>query len=143
MNVRQISVFLENRAGRMADVSHLLGENGINIRAVSLADTHDFGIVRLIVNDVDRALQILRAHKFTVHDTEVIAIAIPDEPGGLAKVLDLMARENLNIGYLYGFVEQPGKSAILIFRFEDMGRAGQVIAKNRFHVLDGDELYQL
>ncbi|MGC9326315.1 MAG: ACT domain-containing protein, partial [Candidatus Hinthialibacter sp.] len=114
MAVRQISVFLENRAGRMAEVTQILGENGVNIRAVSLADTHDFGIVRLIVNDVEQALSILQAKQFTVHDTEVIAVSIPDEPGGLAKTLNLFSRENVNISYLYGFVEKPGSSAILI-----------------------------
>lgn len=143
MQVRQISVFLENRAGRMAEVAELLGQNGVNIRAVSLADTHDFGIVRLIVNDVDKALQLLRAHKFTVHDTEVIAISISDEPGGLANVLDLFGREKLNVGYLYGFVEKPATSAILIFRFEEMDRAIQVIKAHGLRLLSGDELYEL
>lgn len=143
MNVRQISVFLEHRAGRMADVSQLLGENGVNIRAISLADTHDFGIVRLIVNDVDKALQLLRAAKFTVHDTEVVAISIPDEPGGLARTLNLFGRENLNVGYIYGFVERPGKSAILIFRFEEMDRAIEVIQANNLRLLSGEELYEL
>lgn len=127
----------------MAEVALLLGQNGVNIRAVSLADTHDFGIVRLIVNNVDKALEVLRAQKFTVHDTEVVAISISDEPGGLANILGLFGREKLNVGYLYGFVEKPGASAILIFRFEEMNRAIRVIQANGLRLLSGEELYEL
>ncbi len=143
MKLRQISVFVENRIGRVAELTHLLGENNINIRAVSLADTHDFGIVRLIVNHVDSALEILREHKFTVHDTEVVAISIPDEPDGLAKVLFMLSEEELDVGYLYGFVEQTGKNAILIFRFEEVDRAIEIINSKGLRTISGEELYKM
>ena len=143
MKLRQISVFVENRIGRVAELTHLLGENDINIRAVSLADTHDFGIVRLIVNDVDRALDVLRKQKFTVHDTEVVAISIPDEPNGLANVLFMLGEEELDVGYLYGFVEQTGKNAILIFRFEEVDRAIETINAKGLRIISGEELYRI
>ncbi|MBD3265555.1 ACT domain-containing protein [bacterium] len=141
MRPRQISVFVENRTGRIAEVTKVLGDAGVNIRAVSLADTHDFGIVRLIVNDVEKALQILRQEKFTVMDTEVIAAEIPDEPGALAKILELLGQESVNVEYLYGFNELGAGRAILIFRFEETEHAVKVLEKYEVKLLDGDALY--
>ncbi len=143
MKLRQISVFVENRTGRVAEVSKLLGDGGVNIRVVSLADTHDFGIIRLIVNDVDKALQILRDNKFTALDTEVVAIEIDDEPGGLAKILEELSAQGVNIEYLYGFVERPGEKAILVFRFEDIPHAVKVLEQRGVRILSGEQLYEL
>ncbi|RJP24270.1 MAG: ACT domain-containing protein [Candidatus Omnitrophota bacterium] len=143
MKLRQISVFVENRTGRVAEVTRLLGKGGINIRVVSLADTHDFGIIRLIVNDVDKALQILRDNQFTALDTEVVAVEIPDEPGGLAKILEYLGHNNVNIEYLYGFVERPGEQAILIFRFEELDHAVRVLTEQGAKILSGKQLYEL
>ncbi len=143
MKLRQISIFVENRTGRVAEVSKRLGEGGVNIRAVSLADTHDFGIIRLIVNDVDLALKILRENNFTAMDTEVVAVEIPDEPGGLAKILEFLGENNVNIEYLYGFVEKPGEQAILIFRFEELDHALNVLQEHGVRILNGEQLYQL
>ena len=143
MKVRQISVFVENRTGRVAEVTKTLGDGGVNIRVASLADTHDFGIVRLIVDDVDKALDLLRVNRFTALATEVVAVQIPDEPGGLARILEVLGREGINVEYLYGFVERPGQQAILIFRFEDNEKAIQILQKESVRLLEGDALYRL
>jgi hypothetical protein len=100
---KQISVFLENKAGRLSHVTRVLGEAGINIRALSIADTSDFGILRIIVSDPEKAYRILKEANFTVSETEVIAVQVPDSPGGLATVLEQMSDANLNIEYLYAF----------------------------------------
>ncbi len=108
MKVEQISVFLENKAGRLAEVTRSLGEAGINIRALSLADTTDFGILRLIVDNYDAAREMLKSKGFTVGKTEVVAIEVPDHPGGLAQVLNTLAQANINVEYMYAFVQHSG-----------------------------------
>lgn len=143
MKLRQISVFVENRTGRVAEVTEILRDGKINIRAVTLADTHDFGIVRLIVDKVDEALNILRSNKFTVLDTEVVALEIPDAPGSLCNVLETLSKEELNIEYLYGFVERSGDQAILIFRFEDVDKAVEALKSTNLRILSGEDLYKL
>ena len=96
MRVMQISIFLENKSGRLSEVTKVLGDNGINIRALSLADTTDFGILRLIVNDTDKASNVLKENGFTVGKTEVIAVEVDDRPGGLARILKILNQENIN-----------------------------------------------
>jgi hypothetical protein len=105
MKVEQISIFLENKPGALAEVTRILGDSGINIRALSLADTKDFGILRLIVNDNDRARQVLDQKGFTVRKTEVVAVEVPDRPGGLADILKSLADAGVNVEYLYAFVQ--------------------------------------
>ncbi|MEI8355541.1 MAG: ACT domain-containing protein, partial [Deltaproteobacteria bacterium] len=97
MQVDQISIFIENKSGRLAEVAGILGEAGVNIRALSLADTSDFGILRLIVNDCEKAKQILKDKGFTVSKTEVVAIEVPDRPGGLSDILHTLDRESINV----------------------------------------------
>ncbi len=143
MKMRQLSVFVENRTGRVAEVTRILADHAINIRVISLADSHDCGIIRLVVNDVDRAIEILRAHQFTVHDTEVLAVEIPDAPGGMAGVMDILFHEKINVSYLYGFVERSGEKAILIFRFEKADEALRVLQGHGLRVLNGNDLYKL
>ncbi len=117
--VKQISIFLENRAGRLFEVTRLLADSGINIRALSLADTSYFGILRLIVSEPDRALEILKSERFTVSAADVLAIEIEDKPGGLASVLKTFKEQSINVEYMYAFLaREPGK-AILVFRFDD------------------------
>src|SRR5512143_3117037 len=120
MKVEQITVFLENRSGRMADVAVLLAEAGVNIRATALADAADFGIFRLIVNDTDKANQVLKAHGFTVSKTHVVAVAVPDQPGGLAQILAAIKNARLNVEYMYAFVHRREVDATILFRFDDM-----------------------
>jgi len=140
---KQISIFLENKAGRLAHVTRVLGNAGINIRALSIADTSDFGILRVIVNDPDKAYRILREAEFTVSETEVIAVQVPDSPGGLASVLEQMSAENLNIEYLYAFIGSSGNDALVIFKVEDIEKARNSFKERGIKFLEEQELYRL
>jgi len=143
MKVEQISIFLENKSGRLAEVTDVLARNGINIRALSLADTADFGILRLIVNDTEQTKQVLRDNGFTVGKTEVIAIELPDRPGGLAGVLKGLDGEDINVEYMYAFVQKSGENAIIIFRFDDIEKAITALQKAGVKILKGEEVYRL
>ncbi|HOQ08743.1 MAG TPA: ACT domain-containing protein [Syntrophomonadaceae bacterium] len=140
---KQISVFLENKAGRLAHVTRVLGEAGINIRALSIADTSDFGILRLIVNDPEKAYRILKEADFTVSETEVIAVQVPDSPGGLATVLEQMSEANLNIEYLYAFLGTAENDALVIFKVEDIEKARQTFNEKGIRFIDEQQLYKL
>lgn len=140
---KQISVFLENKAGRLAHVTRVLGNAGINIRALSIADTSDFGILRVIVSDPDKAYRILREAEFTVSETEVIAVQVPDSPGGLASILEQMSEENLNIEYLYAFIGSSGNDALVIFKVEDIEKARLSFKERGIKFLEEQELYRL
>ncbi len=141
MKVKQISVFLENKSGRLATVTRVLGDNGINIRALSIADTADFGILRLIVNDPDKAWQILKNNEFTVSETEIIAVQVPDKPGGLASILETLEKSKINIEYMYAFVGKSGENAVVVFRVEEIDRAITFLQENGIRLLTGKEVY--
>ena len=143
MKTEQLSVFLENRAGRLAEVTHTLAEAGINIRALSLADTSDFGILRLIVDDVDKGVQALRETGHTVSLTEVLAVEVPDHPGGLAGILDKLSAANLNVEYMYAFVCRATEKAVVVFRFEDVDHAVATLQSSGISVLRAETVYQL
>ncbi len=140
---KQISVFLENKAGRLSHVTKVMGEAGINIRALSIADTSDFGILRIIVSDPDKAYKILKEAGFTVSETEVIAVQVPDSPGGLATVLEQMSAANLNIEYLYAFLGTSENDALVIFKVEDFAKARDTFIERGIKFLDEKQLYQL
>ncbi len=143
MKVEQISIFIENKSGRLAEITRVLGEAGVNIRALSLADTSDFGILRLIVNDCEKANSVLKRKGFTVNKTEVVAVEVPDRPGGLSQILQALDRENINVEYMYAFVERCGENAVIIFRFDETDRAIGALQKNSFNVLKGERLYSM
>ena len=143
MKVEQISVFLENKAGRLAEVANVLGKVGINIRALSLADTTDFGILRLIVNDREVAKKALKEAGFTVGITQVIAVEVEDKPGGLAKILKLLADEGINVEYMYAFVERSSGNAVLIFKLEDLDKAIDLLSSHGVKVIPGERVYSL
>jgi len=143
MKVEQISVFLENKAGRLAEVTKVLGEAKINIRALSLADTTDFGILRLIVDQYDKARESLKQHGFTVGKTEVVAIEVPDHPGGLAWVLQILSDSDVNVEYMYAFVQHSGKNAVIIFRFDNLERAIELLQQQGVRIYSGEEVYRL
>lgn len=143
MRVEQISVFLENKTGRLAEVSRILAEAGINIRALSLADTSDFGILRLIVNDNDKAKEALKKHGFTVGKTDVVAVVVEDRPGGLHKILDTLYKASVNVEYMYAFVQQSGDNAVIIFRFDNPDEAVRVLTENGVTVIEGKKLYTM
>ena len=143
MKVEQISVFLENKPGALAEVTRILGESGVNIRALSLADTKDFGILRLIVNDNEKAREILGRKGLTVRKTEVVAVEVPDRPGGLAEILKILSEASINVEYLYAFVQQSGENAIIIFRFDETDRAISVLSGKKVRILEGKKVYAL
>jgi len=143
MKVEQISIFIENKSGRLAEVTRILGESGINIRALSLADTSDFGILRLIVNDVETANRVLKEKGFTVNKTEVVAVEVPDRPGGLGAILQALDSEQINVEYMYAFVERCGGNAVIIFRFDEADKAINALKANNFNVLAGERLYSM
>ena len=143
MYVQQISIFVENKPGRLAAVTRLLADEGVNIRALSLADTSDFGVLRLIVNDPELAYTVLKDQDFIVSRTDVLAIEMPDVPGGLAHVLEVLGAAKVNIEYLYAFVGQSGHQAMNIFRIEDMEAATVVLNENKIKVLPKEEVYAL
>jgi hypothetical protein len=141
MKVEQISIFIENKSGRLAEVSSILGDAGVNIRALSLADTSDFGILRLIVNDREKAITALKGRGFTVSKTEVVAVEVPDQPGGLASILHVLDTAAINVEYMYAFVERCGANAVIIFRFDETEKAIATLTGKGFNILDGERLY--
>jgi hypothetical protein len=143
MKVEQISIFLENKSGRLAEVTEILARAGINIRSLSLADTADFGILRLIVDRTDRASGVLKENGFTVAKTEVIALQVPDVPGGLAKILSVLDGAKLNVEYMYAFIHRSGEDAIVIFRFDEIDKAIRVLLAAGIRVLKGEEVHAL
>jgi len=143
MKVEQISIFIENKSGRLAEVARVLGEKGVNIRALSLADTSDFGILRLILDQPDKGYSILKDNNITVGSTEVVAVEVPDIPGGLATVLDALNKGCINVEYMYAFIERSGDCAIMIFRFDDIDKSLQVLEKYNIVTITGEKLYKL
>ncbi|WP_457573360.1 ACT domain-containing protein [Desulfolithobacter sp.] len=143
MRVEQIAVFLENKSGRLAEITSILAEKDINIRALSVADTADFGILRLIVDKVEEAKQALKENGFTVGKTNVIAVEVPDRAGGLASVLKAVEKAGLNVEYMYAFVNKSGENAVLIFRFDDMDKAIEILQAAGFTILTGDQVCAL
>lgn len=143
MTVMQISVFLENKSGRLLDVARHLGGAGVNIRALSVADTSDFGVVRLIVDDPEKAHNSLKADGFTVKKTPVVSVEVSDSPGGLAAVFEPLVSNGINVEYLYCFIVRSGENAVVIMRVEESERAAVVLQESGFRVLDGEELYSM
>jgi len=143
MRVEQISIFLENKSGRLAEVTNVLAAAGVNIRALSLADTADFGILRLIVDKIDQAKQALKDKGFTIGKTEVLAIEIPDRPGGLGQILRVLGAAGINVEYMYAFVQRSRDNAIVIFRFDELDKAIEALTAAGVRVLRGEELYAL
>jgi len=143
MLVEQIAVFLENKSGRLAEITAVLAENNINIRALSVADTADFGILRLIVDKVEKAKEVLKENGFTVGKTNVIAVEVDDKTGGLARVLQSIKDAGINVEYMYAFVNKTGENAILIFRFEKMEEAIETLQKDGFTIISREQICAL
>ena len=143
MKVEQISIFLENKSGRLAEVTHILAKSGVNIRALSLADTADFGIFRLIVNDAQKAQTILKENGFTLSKNEVVPVVLPDKPGGLAGVLSTLQGSGINVEYMYAFVQKSEGNAVLIFRFDETEKAVAALKAAGVKVLTGEDVQRL
>jgi len=140
MKIQQISLFIENKPGHIAAPIRLLAQAGVDIRSLYLADTQEFGIVRMIVSDWQKAAEVLDAEGFVVKATEVLAVEVPDHPGGLADVLDALDGSGINIEYMYAFPHQQGEEAILIFRFADPDVAIERLQAAGINLLASDEL---
>ena len=136
MEIKQISVFLENNAGRLGEVTRVLAEAKINIRAISIADTADFGILRLIVNNWEEALKALNKANFTTRVSDVVAVEIEDAPGSLAGVMDLFRKTMVNIEYLYASLEGKTGKAVVIFKLEDHQKGLHIIRENGLTMVD-------
>ena len=143
MLVKQISVFLENTKGRLFSVTDILAKNKINIRALSIADTTDFGILRLIVNNPDEAHTVLRDNNFTVRITDVVAVEIPDTPGGLASAMDLLNKNDVAVEYMYAFLGNLSSNAMVILKVDDTNKAVSVISGSDIKLINSSEVYSL
>jgi hypothetical protein len=143
MTLRQISIFLENKKGRLSEVIGLVAREKINIRALALADTADFGVLRLIVNDTEKCFAALKQAGFVAQKTEVVAVEIADRPGGLQRVLTIFDRAGLNIEYMYAFVERKADNAIVIFRIDQPEKAAKALAGEGMSVLAEEVIDQL
>ncbi len=142
---KQVSVFLENKSGRLRDVCRAVGEAGINIRALCIADTSDFGILRLILDDPGRALQVLLDAGFSVGETSVLAVQIPDRPGGLAGVLDALPSEDINVEYMYAFFTRLEGRAVVVFRVGDdqIPRVAEALEAAGIVIMRAEEVYAI
>lgn len=136
--IKQISVFLENKSGRINDVTKALGKAGINMHAFSMAETTDFGILRLIVSDVERTVEVLRAANFSVIQTDVICISCPNVAGSLAVILEHLAERKVFIEYMYAFAQ--GDKANVVIRPTDLQACLEVLEENKCDVLTGQNL---
>ncbi|MCM8771766.1 MAG: ACT domain-containing protein [Candidatus Omnitrophica bacterium] len=143
MSIKQLSIFLENRLGRLYEVINCLGKNNINIRALSLADKADYGILRLIVNNKNKALKILRDNNFSVNETDVIAVEVEDKPGGLAKILSYLVENKISVEYIYAFVEKSNKKAVVVIRVEEIKKAENILKKNKVKLLKESDIKKL
>src|SRR4030042_1056655 len=129
MEVKQISLFLENKKGRLWEAMDVLAKAKINIRALSIADTSDFGILRLIVPDPEKAKKALTKSNFTVRESDVIAVEVSDTPGGLAGVLKILTDADINVEYMYAFVEKSGKKAVVVLRTDTISKGEKALKK--------------
>ncbi|MDD2604411.1 MAG: ACT domain-containing protein [Desulfobacterales bacterium] len=143
MHAQQISIFLENKAGRLAEVTGILAAAGVNIRALALADTSDFGVLRLIVDDNQKAENALKQGGLTVSKTDVVAVAVDDRPGGLHHILELLQNAGINVEYMYAFVQHSGANAVMIFRFDQPDDALKVLTADGLKVIEGRRLYTM
>jgi hypothetical protein len=139
MKLKQISVFLENKKGRLKKAINVLSQADINIRALSIADTAEFGILRLIVPQPEEAQKVLEENNFVVKVNEVIAVEIPDKPGGLDGILGVLTDSDTNVEYIYAFVEKNSDNAVVVIRTEDIDEGIRVLEAGNIHVLSSEE----
>jgi hypothetical protein len=135
MNVTQLSVFMENKPGHLQNVLKTLADQKINIITLTIAETSDFGILRMIVNDAEKAKKVLHDARITCSTTEVLAIELDDKPGSLFKAIDTFSKNNLNIEYMYAFTEKRGDRAVMIFRFDDIEAAKKAMVQEGYQIV--------
>ena len=140
MLIKQMSVLVENTTGRLAQLTRVLGNDGIDIKASCIADTVDFGILRCIVDDPEEATRVLKEHGFTASITEVIAVELEDRPGGFADVLEILAKENIGVNYIYSTIRSKEGAAIIVLKVEDPQKAIDVLLSNNVKLYKAHEL---
>ncbi len=141
--IKQISIFVENKPGRLKAMTNILKKNNIDIRALSIADTKDFGILRLIVNDPDKTCEILKNAECTVTITEVLAVGLEDKPGGLAVVMDTLFENSISVEYMYAFFSKLEGQASVILRVNDNQKAADVLGAANIKMLTSEEIYNM
>ena len=141
MLIKQLSIFLENKKGRFTEVTRILGEAGINMTALTVAESSDFGILRLLVSDPDKAKDLLKERRYAVSVTDVICLQCPNEPGSLAKALDILTNAGIFIEYMYAF--SLGQAALVALRPDDLEKCIQVLLANKLELLAASDLYKL
>ena len=140
MNVTQISVFLENRAGQLSNITRVLSENGVDLRAINIAETADYGVLRLIPADAQKASAVLLENGFIMAMTPVIAVAVPDRPGGLNSLLEALAEENIGIEYMYSVFSSNSGEALMVLQVGEAEKVAEILSKHEFKTVTIDEI---
>ena len=143
MSLKQLTVFVENKQGTLVAITDALAKNDVNIRALSIADTQDFGILRLIVTDYDKAASTLEKEGFLVKSTQVVGVKIGDEPGKLSNALDVLDKEGINMEYLYAFMSRTEKHAYVVLRVADNAHAEKALEDAGFHLITDADVNKL
>ena len=143
MKLTQISIFLENRKGRLYEVCSLLGKKKINIRALTVAESEQFGILRIVVNKPEETAAILKKNGFVASLTEIVVVEVSDKPGGLADILKVFSQSNINVEYMYGFVVKKFDKALLVFRFDEPDKAIKLLKKKKIKMISRKEMGDL
>ena len=141
MLTKQLSIFLENKKGRFTEIAKLLGEEDINMTAFTVSENSDFGILRLIVSDTEKAIRILRNRKYAVNEAEVICLRCPNKPGALGQIIEILTHADIFIEYMYAFSE--GESANIIIRPDNLSLCAEVLKDNQLELLSASDLYKL
>lgn len=142
MKIHQIAIFLENRPGHIRSICHTIAEAGISITTLSLADTQQYGIMRLVIDEWERCRDVLSKAGFVVNVTEVLAVEVDDKPGGLLRILDIIGDNGINVEYMYAFTSHHGEHAIMVFRFDKPDKAISVLQAAGVKVLSGIDLFK-
>lgn len=143
MSLKQLTIFVENKQGTLVDITDTLAKHNVNIRALSIADTQDFGILRLIVNDNDTALKTLADEGYLIKTTDVVGVKIGDEPGKLSKALNVLDENSINMEYLYAFMSRTEKHAYVVLRVADNAAAEAALEKAGFHLITDADVAKL
>jgi hypothetical protein len=141
MIIKQLSVFLENKSGRLHEVSSILGSAGVNMSAFSVADTSEFGILRLIVSDHEKAFRVLRENNFSVSLTDVVCLNCPNQPGALARALDILSKNEVSIEYLYAF--SVGDAANVVIKPDQLDKCISVLTQHSMELVKASDLYKI
>ncbi|MDR2425786.1 MAG: hypothetical protein LBD46_01145 [Endomicrobium sp.] len=140
MKITQISVFIENTKGKLYELCSILGKNNINIKALTLAESPEFGIVRLVADKTEESIKLLKENNFVASIADIVAVEVSDNPGGLAAALKVFADNNINIEYMYGFVEKTSDKALMVFKFENIDKAIELLCKNNISIISKDKI---